>query len=217
MGMFDLLLGRKSAPAAKPRPSRTGHSTQFSQSQATHGPSSSVHSIRKDVMRVALRDMMLRNGIPSTWLSAEMLRTTNSKKEAGMHMRFLVRHWEPRLMLHGPSLETDFLQRLNLLDPHAATWLAGMSWQFALDDRRICPPLPHPNSWTAPEPRPEPAAPAPIASHGTIIEGPVTIPKPQDDVRADLERLLAARDDDMKRHNTPARGDPFAPTRPANL
>ncbi|HVE53394.1 MAG TPA: hypothetical protein VNB23_08420 [Ramlibacter sp.] len=215
--MFGLLLGKKSAPAARPRPSKTGNSIQFGNSQASQQGTTSVNSIRKDVLRVALRDMMLRNGIPSNWLSAEMLRTSNSQKEAGMHMRFLVRHWEPRLMQHGPALEQDFLQRLNLLDPHAANWLAGMSWQFALDDRGICPPLPHPNSWTAPDPRPEPTAPAPITSQGDVIEGPVMIPKPQEDVRADLERLLALRDDDMKRHHAPAKGDQFAPTRPAGL
>ncbi|MBE7368545.1 hypothetical protein [Ramlibacter pallidus] len=215
--MFGLLMGKKSAPAAKaPRPSGPAASMQFGHSQATQS-GGSVNSIRKDVLRVALRDLMLRNGIPATWLSAEMLRTSTSQKDAGMHMRFLVRHWEPRLMLHAPALEQDFLHRLNILDPQASKWLVGMSWQFALDDRSICPPLPHANSWTAPEPRPDPTQPAPISSHGDIIEGPVMIPKPQEDVRADLERLLALRDDDMRRHHAPAKGDGFAPTRPASL
>ena len=46
----------------------------------------------------------------------------------------------------------------------------------------------------------------------------IMIPKTQEDVRADLERLLALRDDDMKRHNAPQKGgDQFAPTRPASL
>jgi hypothetical protein len=210
--MFGLLLGRKTAAAAKPRPSKTGHSTQFGASQSAQA--GNVHSMRKDILRVALRDMMLRNGIPSTWLSAEMLRTTTSKKETGMHMRFLVRHWEPRLMLHGPALEQDFTQRLLLVDPKALEWLAGFSWQFALDDKSICPPLPHPNAWTAVAPRHEPTAPAPIST-GDVIEGPVMIAKTPEEVRADLERLLALRDPDMKRHHE--RGDPFAPTRPAAL
>ncbi len=41
------------------------------------------------------------------------------------------------------------------------------------------------------------------------------IPRPAEDVRADLERLLAARDEDMKRHSQG--GDNFAATRPATL
>lgn len=210
--MFGLLLGRKTAAAAKPRPSKSGHSTQFGASQSAQAHN--VHSMRKDILRVALRDMMLRNGIPASWLSAEMLRTTTSKKEAGMHMRFLVRHWEPRLMLHGPALEQDFTQRLLLVDPKAHEWLAGFSWQFSLDDRSICPPLPHPNAWTAPAPRHEPTAPAPIDT-ADVIEGPVTIAKSSQEVRGDLERLLALRDSDIRRQHE--KGDSFAPTRPASL
>ena len=38
------------------------------------------------------------------------------------------------------------------------------------------------------------------------------IPQTQDEVRADLDRLLALRDDDMKQHS-----DGFAPTRPVQL
>ena len=209
--MFGLLLGKKTA-AAKAKPSKAGQSTQFGASQSAQA--GNVHSMRKDILRVALRDMMLRNGIPSTWLSAEMLRTTNSRKEAGMHMRFLVRHWEPRLMLHGPALEQDFTQRLLLVDPKALDWLAGFSWQFALDDKGVCPPLPHPNAWTAVAPRHEPTAPAPIST-GDVIEGPVMIAKSPDDVRADLERLLSLRDEDIRRHSE--KGDGFAATRPAAL
>jgi hypothetical protein len=41
------------------------------------------------------------------------------------------------------------------------------------------------------------------------------IPRPAEEVRADLDRLLAARDEDMKRHAQG--GDNFAPTRPATL
>jgi hypothetical protein len=215
MGMFDLLWGRKSASAGRSRPARAAQSTQFGPSQSTQG-APSVHSVRKDILRVALRDMMLRNGMPSAWLSAEMLRT-NSQKEAGMHMRFVVRHWEPRLMLHGPALEKDFTQRLHLLDPQAHTWLAGFSWQFALEDTGRCPVLPHPGSWTAPAPAEanDPAAFAPTTRPAGIIEGPAMIPRPAEDVRADLERLLAVRDADMKRHGDA--GDNFAPTRPAGL
>lgn len=131
-----------------------------------------------------------------------------------MHVRFLVRHWDPRLMLHGVSLEREFTQRLVVLDPLAVDWLMGFSWQFALPDTAECPPLPHPGSWTA-----APAdSGAPRLERETrpadIIEGPVVIPQPRDEVRADLERLLSLRDEDVKRH---AQGDTFAPTRPAAL
>jgi hypothetical protein len=128
-----------------------------------------------------------------------------------------MRHWEPRLMLHGPALERDFTQRLLTLDPQAGTWLSGFSWQYALEDGGAWPPLPQPGSWTMPAPQSEPTAPAPFGPSisGDIIEGPLTLPRTQEDVRADLERLMALRDNDMKRHAES--GDGFAPTRPAHL
>jgi hypothetical protein len=218
MGMFDLLLGRKPAGAGKSRNSRgaSAHSTQYSASQMTQG-STSQSAVRKDLLRVALRETLARNGIPSGWVSAEMLRTNSAKREPGMHVRFLLQHWDPRLMLHGVALEQDFMNRLLALDPQAQAWMSGFSWQFALEDAGGCPALPHPGSWTQP-PVAEASDHAPIAPTtrpAGIIEGPAMVPKPMDEVRADLERLLAVRDQDLKRHGDG--GDHFAPTRPANL
>ena len=217
MGMFGMLMGKKSARAGRAASSKGAHSTQFGSSQVTQQGANSVHSVRKDLVRTALRDMVMRNGIPQGWISAEMLRTTNSKREAGLHVRFLMRHWEPRLLVHGPALERDFTQRLLTVDPQAADWLSGVSWQYDLDDTSSCPQLPQPGSWTMPAPQPDPTQPAPFGPSisGDIIEGPVMLPRTQDDVRADLERLMALRDNDMKRHAEG--GDAFAPTRPASL
>lgn len=216
MGILDLLIGKKSASAVKPRVSRSAapNSTQFAPSQSLQA-ASSPHQVRKDVLKLVLRELLMRNGIPNSWLTADLLRTTNSKREQGIHVRFLMRHFEPRLMQHGPAFEQEFTQRLMLLDPLAATWLMGFSWQFVLDDISKCPPLPNANAWTAPPPAPaEAPQAAPQTDSGDVIAGPVFIPKPVDEVRSDLERLLALRDDDMKRHGT---ADNFAPTRPAKL
>jgi hypothetical protein len=172
--------------------------------------------MRKDLLKLVLREILGRNGIPQQWLAADLLRTTNTKREQGVHVRFLVRHWEPRLLLHGVALEHEFLERLLLLDPLARDWLAGFSWQFALADTGACPALPHPGAWTAPPAAEAPASlPDPETKPGDIIAGPVVIAKPAEDVRADLERLLAVRDEDLKRHGPG--GDEFAPTRPATF
>lgn len=215
MGMLDLLLGKKEAPA-KPRNSRTPtppNSTQFVASQMSS--TSSAHSVRKDLLKLVLRETLTRNGIPQPWLAADMLRTNSPKKEQGIHVRFLVRIWEPRLLEHGPALEKEFVQRLLLLDPQANDWLMGFSWQFALPDASECPDMPHPGSWTGPR---EPLAqvPPPMTKPGDIIEGPVVLARSADEVKADLERLLAVRDEDIKRHG-PGGSDQFAPTRPATL
>lgn len=210
MGLMDLLRGTRT-PAPKVRNTKPGGNSTVFDSQ---GGSST--SVRKDLLRLVMRETLTRNGIPPTWLSADMLRTSSPKREPGLHVRFLVRHWDPRLMLHGVALEREFTDRLLVLDPMARSWLMGFSWQFALDDTAACPQLPHPATWTA---APPPSEPAPLASaEGPItgvgvIEGPAMEPRPLDDVRADLERLLALRDEDVRRHSEQA----YAPTRPATL
>src|SRR4051812_12965803 len=106
MGMFDTLLGRKPAPAARHRLSGPAPSTQFD-SQHTQAGSTS-QSVRKDLLKLVMRETLTRNGIPPTWISADMLRSTNTKRESGLHVRFLLRHWDPRLMLHAVALEQEF-------------------------------------------------------------------------------------------------------------
>ena len=216
MGMLQALFGKKPATtAAKPRPSAAANSTQFAPSHSTL-TNNNPHQVRKDLLKLVMREMLLRNGIPNAWLNVDLLRTTNSRKEQGVHVRFLVRHFDARLLQHGVALEQDFLHRLLLLDPQARSWLMGFSWQFAMEDAGACPRLPQAGYWTAPDwasarPAEPPAAPPRTAD---VIAGPVVIPQPQEDVRADLERLLALRDDDMKRH---AACDTFAATRPVTL
>jgi len=209
MSMLDLLRGKKSPPKERNAP----NSTQFvasQQSPISHSPT----AVRKDLLKLVMRETLTRNGIPQVWITAGMLRTTSPKKEQGLHVRFLVRVWEPRLLEFGPALEREFVHRLLLLDPQAATWLMGFSWQFSLPEDFVTPPLPAPSSWTATGPADTPPPPA-HTRPGDIIEGPLTIPRTSEDVRADLDRLLAARDEDMKRHAQG--GDHFAPTRPATL
>jgi len=219
MGMFDMLLGRKPATAARARRTSASPSTQFDSQHTQTGGNS--QSVRKDLLRMVLRETLTRNGIPPTWVSADMLRTTSAgRRETGLHVRFLVRHWDPRLAQYAVGFEREFSERLGLLDPLAANWLMGFSWQFSMEDKSACPELPHPSTWTAPPP---PTAPAPLAaagepsSYGDVIAGPTALEQPRalDDVRADLERLLALRDEDLRKHGSAERA--YAPTKPATL
>ncbi|MDB5955077.1 MAG: hypothetical protein JWP60_1685 [Ramlibacter sp.] len=216
MGMLDLLRGKKSEAPAKARRARPdANSTGFAASQlSAESPAAATHSMRKDLLKVVLREVLLRNGIPQAWVAADMLRTTSPRREQGLHVRFLVRHWEPRLLPHGPALEQEFAHRLVLMDPLATEWLMGFSWQFALDDTGPCPALPAPGTWIA-APINRDWATAHETKPGDIIEGPVVIPRPAEEVRADLARLMALRDADLKQHAMA--GEQFAATRPASL
>ena len=154
-------------------------------------------------MRVAGRDTLHHNGIPADWLRVEPLTMAAPGREPGLHVRIVVLHWDPRLMLHAVALQQNLVKRIALLDPECNKWLMGASWQFDLRDDSECPALPHPGSWTAPPPDlRHVTSPMPVGGVADVIEGPTRIPKPQPAAgtsREDLERMLAERDKDFQK------------------
>lgn len=169
----------------------------------------SQNATRRELLRAVLRDTMHRQGIPADWLAGEPLTTTVRDGERGLHWRLLIKHWDERLVTHGVALQQALIRRVMTFDPLAATWLHGVSWQFALEDESVCPPLPHPGSWTGP-------APAPAAEDGPLQIAGVAVAATPDAVRADLDQLLAARDADF-RQNAAGDGASWPRTEPAKL
>ena len=175
MSLIDRIFG------GAPRPS--AELSRF-QSPASQMPASSQAATRRELLRVVVRDTLVKHGIPSSWVQPEMLVSTGGGREPGMHLRLLIKHWDPRLLEHGVAFEKSFNRRVELFDPMAPNWLTGVSWQFALIDPSPCPEMPDPATWTmppaaAPKQRPEAAA-APVPSKA--------------DRKAELDRVMAAGD-----------------------
>lgn len=200
MGFMDRLMGRPPAKAAAYQASRMGPGSNSHPS--TQGAPASPQSVRKELVRVAARDTLHHNGIPADWIRVEPLTMSAPNREPGVHVRLVVLHWDPRLMLHAISLQDNLSRRITVLDPLCDRWLMGVSWQFALKQQPEFPPLPHPGSWTspAPTPAPEPAAIAADGDHGAdVISGPTRIGKSGAEARRDLERMLGERDADFQK------------------
>ena len=175
--MLSIPPGSQFPPSQFPPSQRGGLGPSSSKSNS--GTPSNPHSVRKDLLRLVLRETLTRNGIPLGWIGADALRATYRGRDPGVHVRFLIRHWDPRLVQAAPSLEDNFQKRLLAMDPMASQWLMGFSWQFAFEDKSVCPPLPHPGSWTA---QPAETAPSPLATrpgaltgNADVIAGPVRI------------------------------------------
>jgi hypothetical protein len=208
MSFFKRLFGITSASA----PASSGPTSQLASglSQQHSGMSPAAqNAARRELLQVVLRDTLNRHGIPGSWITPEVLVSTSRSGERGVHWRLLIKHWDPRLLTHSIAIQHALIKRVMTFDPMASGWLTGISWQLALSDETVCPPMPQAGFWTA-----EPSAAAPVATpavlpggSGDVIAGPVRIPEtaarakdPGDAARADLEQLFAVRDADFQRH-----------------
>jgi len=142
---------------------------------------------QRELLRLVLGNTLTRHGIPPEWIGAEMLRATLPDRKTGIHLRLLIRHWDPRLLPHTVALQNSLIVRLLTFDVDASKWLMGVSWQFALPDESACPPMPQPGWWTA-EAQPD---------QGEIPVAASAASAPSAAIRSDLERLLAIRDNGL--------------------
>ena len=147
MGFFRSMFGIGRSQGSPVNPSQmhsqlsSSMSLQVSQSQNT----------RRELLRVVLRDTLNRHGIPTAWITAELLSTTSRSAERGIHWRLHVKHWDSRLLEHSVALQNALIKRVLAFDPLAANWLDGISWQVSLADESMCPPLPPTLTKTKPQ------------------------------------------------------------------
>lgn len=167
---------------------------------------------RREMLRVALRDTLNRHGIPPAWIGAETLvTTTRGGAQKGIHWRLLIKHWDPALLSYGVPFQQSLTSRLMTLDANAGTWLMGISWQFALPDESVCPPMPQ-RAWSA---EAKASAPKAAALAGTANPAPVQAAAVTS-AKADLEQIFAARDAEIKRLSGDEQAK-FQTTEPAPL
>ena len=146
-------------------------------------PAPDLSGARRELLRRALRDTLNLHSIPAAWIGAETLTaSTRGMAQKGIHWRLLIKHWDPELLSYSVTFQQSLISRLMALDTSADSWLMGVSWQFALPDESVCPPMPQ-RSWAV-EPK--------------IRPGKAT-------AKGSLEQTFAARDAQFK-HATGRRG-----------
>ena len=105
---------------------------------------------RRELLRLVLRDTLMHHGIPLSWIVPEVLVTAGADRHAGLHMRLLVRHWDPRLPIYAVAIERELIDRLSSFEPMAHDWFQGFSWKYDLPDEHECPDLPDADTWQNP-------------------------------------------------------------------
>ncbi|RYF38659.1 MAG: hypothetical protein EOO25_16695, partial [Comamonadaceae bacterium] len=153
MGLIQRVFGD-----SRPHSQSSPHSQPDTLTMTRPGPAQSALGLRRELLRVALRDTLVRHGIPTQWITAEAVPEPGPGPEPRVHLRLQIRHYDPRLLAHGMALQSSFYKRVELFDPQAAQWLHGISWQFAVADPPAGIEMPDPAQWAPPKARPGKAA-----------------------------------------------------------
>lgn len=183
MGLLKKLLGGGSG-GSKPG---GGASSQFHESETTAHRRGSANAPRRELVQVVLRDTMRRLAIPSNWIDCRILSVVTRQHKAGMHVQFVVRRGEDKLLPYVRAFQDTFWAELEKFEARPREWLFSLAWQFE-GDRAARPHLPA--GW---EDDTEAA--------GDSREAQDTLPPDEDadELATDLQALHAIRDADLSR------------------
>jgi hypothetical protein len=128
---------------------------------------------RRQLLAMAVRDTLLKHGIPSHWISAEPVPALTGARVPGMHLRLVVREWNPDLLAYTVALQRAIQARLIRLDALSHSWMAGVSWKYEVVDDSTCPALPPPQHWDRSrtpmmKPLAVPAPPVPVLAERVV-------------------------------------------------
>lgn len=108
---------------------------------------------RRQLLTMALRDTLKRNGLAPDCLTVEGVPGAVAGRGRGLHVQLVFRDWEPKLLAYVVALEHAFRTTLRRLDPLSPSWMLGLTWRFEPRNPLTWPQLP-----TARERKPAPMA-----------------------------------------------------------
>lgn len=177
----------------------------------------SENATRSQLAHVLLRDLLRRHGIPAPWMDMKMLVVSSISRGAGLHMRLIVKHWDPRLLHYAQALQVEVMADAVRFDPQASQWLHGISWQLEMADSCPYTTLPDKAFWldeTAKQAAPMVAA-AAVAPVVQALTARQTTEA--DEAEEDLNRLFFIRDQELERSSGDHAPDGYESTQPSPL
>jgi hypothetical protein len=172
MGLLKNLFGGGKGPVPP-------QSSQFHESETT-AQSGSPNAPRRELVQVVLRDTMRKHGIPSDWMDCRILSVVTRKQVAGMHVQFVVRKGQTRLLGYVQAFQDGFWREIEKFEPRAREWLFSLSWEFDEIASQVNRSMPGPGGWSEADTQP-----------GGDTQPPDLR---SDELASDLEALYAIRD-----------------------
>ena len=184
--MFEFLnRSRGKADKADPGPSTIPQTVQ-------------THSTQRDMARLTLRNILKHHGIPTQWISGELVPIHIPGEGDAMLLQLEIMHWHDGLVLHTPALQQELLAGLRRFDPATSGSRYLFSWKFSPNCGCPHTKLPESGYWSAL------TGPTVAATHSPAAAAIVASPTPPL-TAASIPFDLPDRDEDDDDHG-------FAPT-----
>ena len=136
---------------------------QSAVSTSPHPAANPQHSdIRRELIRVVLKDTLRQHGIPFHWLACEVIIIPRGPGEEELHIQIVILKWHEQLLRHALALQQQLLLGLDRFDPSVDHSKYMISWRISPDCGCPVAWMPDPAIWI------EKAAPM-------VVEAPLSI------------------------------------------
>ncbi len=130
-------------------------------------------NIRRELVRVVLKDTLRLHGVPLDWLACEVSSVTRSGGDADLRVELVIMKWQEKLLRYIPALSQQLLLGLDRFDPTVDHSRYLVSWRFSPDCGCPFMQMPEPVYWLKNRPTPSPTpGPASILDRRQFPRGP---------------------------------------------
>jgi hypothetical protein len=153
--------------------------------------------IRIEMIRLALKSVLRRYGIPIQWIGAEIVPMSSSGDSGVLLTQLVVRQWHDEVMRFAPELQNQLSTEIQFFDSTADPADFQFVWKFMPDCGYTNEKIPEPGSWAI-------ATDSSPAESALPVKSAIT--EPAKDVPAAKFELPKSKLDDVDQDNG------FAPT-----
>jgi hypothetical protein len=104
-------------------------------------------NIRRELIRVVLKDTLRLHGIPFDWLACEVIIIPIAHGEEELRIQLVVLKWKEHLLRYAPVLQQQLLLGLDRFDPAVDHSKYIVSWRFSPDCGYPFSRMPDPKFW----------------------------------------------------------------------
>ncbi len=137
--MFKFL--RNGSPKT-PLPLTAHAETPFRESVPT------LTGVRRELIKTAFRDTLRQQGIPSEWVSCEVITVSPTPGEETLQIQLVLTQWQETFLRYGPALEHILLREIDRLDPSTDHAPHQITWRFSPDCGCPFTVMPPPRIWS---------------------------------------------------------------------